>query len=40
MVRNNSRREQKRLFTDRGDGEKIEVFQAADERDEGRWIGS
>ena len=40
VVRNNSRREQKRLFTDRGDGEKIEVFQAADERDEGRWIGS
>ena len=40
VVRNNSRREQKRLFTDRGDGEKIEVFQAADARDEGRWIGS
>ena len=40
VVRNNSCREQKRLFTDRGDGEKIEVFQAADERDEGRWIGS
>ena len=40
VVRNNSRREQKRLFTDRGDGEKIEVFQAADEHDEGRWIGS
>lgn len=40
VVRNNSRREAKRLFTDRGDGEKIELFQAADERDEGRWIGS
>lgn len=40
VVRHNSRREEKRLFTDRGDGEKIEVFQASDERDEGRWIGS
>ncbi|EHF02039.1 hypothetical protein HMPREF1008_00969 [Olsenella sp. oral taxon 809 str. F0356] len=40
VVRNNSRREAKRLFTDGGDGEKIEVFQASDERDEGRWIGS
>lgn len=40
VVRNNSRREEKRLFTDRGDGERIELFQAADERDEGRWIGS
>ncbi len=40
VVRNNSKRESKRLFTTRGDGEKIKVFQAADERDEGRWIGS
>ncbi len=40
VVANNSRRKSKRLFTDRGDGEKIEVFQASDERDEGRWIGS
>ena len=40
VVRHNSRREEKRLFTDRGDGEKVQVFQAADERDEGRWIGS
>ncbi|OFK23576.1 DNA helicase UvrD [Olsenella sp. HMSC062G07] len=40
VVRNNSRREEKRLFTDRGDGHKVEVFQAADERDEGRWIGA
>ncbi len=40
VVRNNSRREEKRLFTDGGDGERVEVFQAADERDEGRWIGS
>ena len=40
VVANNSRRKPKRLFTDAGDGEKIKVFQAADERDEGRWIGS
>ena len=40
VVANNARRKPKRLFTDAGDGEKIRVFQAADERDEGRWIGS
>lgn len=40
VVAHNSRREAKRLFTSSGDGERIEVFQAADERDEGRWIGS
>ncbi len=40
VVANNSRRKPKRLFTDSGDGEKIRVFQASDERDEGRWIGS
>ena len=40
VVAHNARREAKRLFTSSGDGDKIEVFQAADERDEGRWIGS
>ena len=40
VVANNSRRKAKRLFTDSGDGERIRVFQASDERDEGRWIGS
>ena len=40
VVANNARRKPKRLFTDAGDGEKIRVFQASDERDEGRWIGS
>ncbi|HIY79934.1 MAG TPA: UvrD-helicase domain-containing protein [Candidatus Olsenella excrementavium] len=40
VVANNARRKPKRLFTDAGDGEKIKVFQASDERDEGRWIGS
>lgn len=40
VVRNNSRRKEKRLFTDLGDGEKIQAYQASDERDEGRWIAS
>lgn len=40
VVANNSRRATKRLFTDAGDGELIHVFQASDERDEGRWIGA
>ncbi len=40
VVARNSRRTSKRLFTSAGDGEKIHVFQASDERDEGRWIGA
>ena len=40
VVRNNSRRKEKRLFTALGDGEKIQAYQASDERDEGRWIAS
>ena len=40
VVAHNSHRKAKRLFTDAGDGEKIRVYQATDERDEGRWIGS
>lgn len=40
VVAHNSRRKPKRLFTDSGDGDKIQVFQASDERDEGRWVGS
>ena len=40
VVAHNSRRKSKRLFTSRGDGDKVRVYQAADERDEGRWIGS
>lgn len=40
VVANNARRKPKRLFTDAGDGDRIRVFQASDERDEGRWIGS
>lgn len=40
MVRHNSQRKDKRLFTAAGDGEKIQAYQASDERDEGRWIAS
>ena len=40
VVRHNSQRKDKRLFTSEGDGEKIQAFQASDERDEGRWIAS
>ena len=40
VVAHNSHRKPKRLFTDEGDGEKIRVYQASDERDEGAWIGS
>ncbi len=40
VVRNNSQRKEKRLFTDLDDGEKIQAYQASDERDEGRWIAS
>ena len=38
VVRHNSQRKEKRLFTAAGDGEKIQAYQASDERDEGRWI--
>ena len=38
VVRHNSQRKDKRLFTAAGDGDKIQAYQASDERDEGRWI--
>ena len=38
VIANNQHRKEKRLFTDPGDGEKISVYLATDERDEGRWI--
>ena len=38
VVRHNSQRKEKRLFTALGEGEKIQAYQAGDERDEGRWI--
>ena len=39
VVANNSRRKPKRLYTSRGDGELVQVYQAPDERAEGAWIG-
>ncbi len=39
VVARNSRRKPKRLFTTAGDGDKVRLFQASDERDEGRWVG-
>ncbi|MEC4271667.1 UvrD-helicase domain-containing protein [Adlercreutzia sp. R25] len=38
VIANNQHRKEKRLFTAMGDGEKIAVYMATDERDEGRWI--
>lgn len=38
VVQHNSQRKAKKLFTAAGDGEKIQAYQASDERDEGRWI--
>ena len=38
VIANNNTRKDKRLFTDSDDGEKIQVYTAPDERDEGRWI--
>ena len=39
VVANNSRRKPKRLYTSRGDGDPVQVYQAPDERTEGAWIG-
>ncbi|MCI8469888.1 MAG: UvrD-helicase domain-containing protein, partial [Eggerthellaceae bacterium] len=38
VIANNQHRKAKKLFTASEDGEKIEVYLASDERDEGRWI--
>ncbi len=38
VIANNHERKEKRLFTEAEDGDKIQVYVAADERDEGRWI--
>ncbi len=40
VVAHNSKRKDKRLFTAAGDGDKIQAYQASDERDEGRWIAA
>ena len=38
VIANNQHRKQKKLFTASGEGDKIDVYMATDERDEGRWI--
>lgn len=38
VIANNVNRKSKKLFTSSGDGDKIKVYMANDERDEGRWI--
>ena len=38
VIANNTSRKAKRLFTNSPDGDKIRLYLAADERDEGRWI--
>ena len=40
VIKNNSKRKPKQLFTLGGMGEKLALYQATDERDEGRWIAS
>ena len=38
VIANNRKRKDKRLFTEVGSGDKVGVFVASDERDEGRWV--
>ena len=40
VIANNQHRKAKKLFTSAEDGDKIQVYMAADERDEGRWIAA
>lgn len=40
VIDNNVTRKRKKLVTSQEDGEKISVYMASDERDEGRWIAS
>ncbi len=40
VIANNASRKPKTLFTDSGAGDKIAVYLAADERDEGRWLAA
>lgn len=40
VVANNAHRKKKKLFTSAGEGDKINVYMASDERDEGRWIAA
>lgn len=38
VIAHNVERKKKKLIPTRGDGDKIQVYEASDERDEGRWI--
>ena len=38
VIANNQHRKAKKLFTDAEEGDKIQVYMASDERDEGRWV--
>lgn len=38
VIENNTTRKAKKLFTDFEDGDKVSIYLASDERDEGRWI--
>jgi DNA helicase-2/ATP-dependent DNA helicase PcrA len=40
VIAHNERRKPKRLFTEGAKGDKIALYQASDERDEGRWIAA
>ena len=40
LVAHNEHRKPKALFTEESDGDEVEVYLAADEREEGRWIAS
>ncbi len=40
VVAHNDDRVPKRLYTRAGDGERVRLYQASDERDEGRWIAA
>ncbi len=40
VIANNQHRKSKALYTDNEHGEKIHIYLASDERDEGRWIAS
>ncbi len=38
VIKNNSKRMEKALWTDRGDGSKVNIFKAADTEDEADWV--
>lgn len=40
VIENNMTRKRKKLYTSKGEGAKVSVYMATDERDEGRWIAA